>query len=156
MNQELKLYEVTNRNTGEKHYTIDSNAQDACLQAGWLIADCYIIEQQPIRKYDKHQRSTLLVKIPCHICSYQLTECNKPNDTDCPIQPQTSDLHQWLDEIAKSRLCHYVGHHLAPHDYQTWLKRVSLDEAIKELTPKAPPTPPNASEPTCQPTQTIL
>lgn len=154
MSQELKLYQVTNRNTGERHYAINYNAQDACSQAGWLIADCYIDEQKPISKYDKHQRAILFVKIPCHVCSYQFAECKKPDDADCPIRPETPDLNEWVRQTAKAHLCLHVGHDLANHDYRKRLKRVSIDEAINELSSQSPPTPPNPSEPVCQATLT--
>jgi rubredoxin len=148
--QELKLYEVTHRATGERHYAVDYNAQDACLQSGWAIGDCYVLEQKPITKLDKHERAILFVKIPCKVCPYQFTECNKVSDTDCPIRPETEDPKQWLNQIAKARICPHVGEDLGKRDYEKRLKRVTLDQAINELADKLPPPPPYPSELTCQ------
>ncbi|GAI43779.1 unnamed protein product, partial [marine sediment metagenome] len=42
--QDLKIYELTNKTTGHKHFSVSTNPQDACKQAGWLIDDCFIVE----------------------------------------------------------------------------------------------------------------
>ncbi len=131
--QELKLYEVTLRATGERHYAVDYNAQDACLQSGWAIGDCYVLPQKPITKLDKHERAILFVKIPCRACPYQYTECNKPDDAECPTRPDTQDLKQWQKEISKARICPHVGEDLAKGDYEKRLKRVPLEQAEAEL-----------------------
>ncbi len=154
--KELKLYEVTHRATGEKHYAVDYNAQDACSQSGWTIADCYVVEQKPLAKYDKHERAILVVKIPCHVCPYQYTECNKPDDAECPVRLETPDLDEWLKHTTQAHLCPHVGHDLPKIDYRKRLKRVSLADAINEL-PTIPPTPtPNSPEPACHTPPTIL
>jgi len=145
--KELKLYEVTHRATGERHYAVDYNAQDACLQAGWPTGDCYVVEQRPLTKYDKHERAIMLVKIPCHVCPYQYAECVKPDDTECPIRPETSDPTQWIKETSKARSCPHTGEELGKRNYDRRLKRVSLEQAIKELPPPPPPTPPISPEP---------
>ncbi|MBA7551440.1 hypothetical protein ES705_43980 [subsurface metagenome] len=131
--QELKLYEVTLRATGDKHYAVDYNAQDACLQSGWAIGDCYVIPQKPITKLDKHERAILFVKIPCKVCPYQYTECNKPDDAECPIRPETEDPKQWLNQIAKALICPHAGEDLGKRDYEKRLKGVPLEQAVVEL-----------------------
>ncbi|GAI63965.1 unnamed protein product [marine sediment metagenome] len=140
--QELKLYEVSNRNTGQRHYAVDYNAQDACLQTGCQIGDCYVVEQKPIAKYDKKQLTRLLVKIPCHVCPYVSSDCNKPDNADCPVRLDTQDLNEWLKETSKASICLYTGEHLSNRDYQNRLKTTTLEQAIKELSPKLPPLPP--------------
>ncbi len=147
--QELKLYEVMNKNTGERHFAVSYNAQDACLQAGWLIGDCYVVEQKPLAKYHKKQLTRLLVKIPCRVCPYVFTDCNKPDNTDCPVRLDTQDLNEWLKETSKASICLYTGEHLSNRDYQIRLKTTTLAQAIKELSPKLPPLPPNSPEPAC-------
>lgn len=146
---ELKLYEITHRSTGERHFAVDYNAQDACLQAGWLIGDCFIVEQKPLTKFDKHERSILLVKIPCRVCPYQYAECHKPDDAECPTRPETSDLNQWLKETSNAHLCPYTGYALTTTDHQKRLKRVFLADAINELSAKPLPLPTNSSKPAC-------
>ncbi len=82
---EKKLYEVTNRDTGEKFYAISDNTQDACQQANWLIDNCFVILQKPQRKAGKDGHSDLLVKIPCQVCSFQYGECLSPAEAECPV-----------------------------------------------------------------------
>ncbi len=67
MNDELKIYEVTNRDTGERHLAVSYNAQDACKQAGWLMGDCFIVEQKPTRKPTPDGETGLLYKVPCRL-----------------------------------------------------------------------------------------
>lgn len=153
--QELKLYQVNHRITGERHYAVDYNAQDACSQSGWAIGDCYVIEQKPITKYDKHDRAIMLVKIPCHVCPYHYAECIKLADSECPIRPDTTDPDQWNNEISKVRLCPHTGEDLSKSDYEKRLKRVSLDEAVKELSAKSPPPPLTSPELACHTPQTM-
>ena len=148
--EELKLYEVTHRATGESHFAVSNTAYDACVQAGWVIGDCYVVEQKPIAKYDKHERAILFVKIPCRVCPYQYTACNKPPEAKCPTQPETPELNQWLKEISKAHLCPHAGQDLGKRDYQKRLKRVPLEEATNELSTKPPLPPPNSPEPACQ------
>ena len=154
--KELKLYEVTHRLTGEQHFAVSDNAQDACLQAGWLIGDCYVLEQKPLTKYGKHDRATLLVKIPCHVCPYQYAECTKPADAECPIRANTTDPGQWQKEISKVRSCPHMGEDLGKRNYDRRLKRTTLEAAIVELAPPPPPTPPLSPEPACQSPPIIL
>ena len=146
---DLKLYEVNHRTTGERHYAVSDNAQDACLQAGWAIGDCYVVEQKPLTKYGKHERAILLVLIPCRVCPYQYAECTKPDDADCPIRPETPDPIQWKKEISKARSCPHTGEDLGKGNYQKRLKRLSLEDAVKELSPKPPTPTPNPLEPAC-------
>lgn len=139
---QLKLYEVTHRATGERHFAVAYNAQDACSQSGWLIGDCYVIEQKPLSKYNKHDRAILLVKIPCQVCPYHYAECTKPTDAECPIRPDTTDPGQWRKEISKVLICPHIGDDLGKRDYNNRLKRTPLEQAIVELSPKPPPMPP--------------
>ncbi|GAI52549.1 unnamed protein product, partial [marine sediment metagenome] len=100
--KEQKLYEVNHRLTGERHYAVSDNPQDACLQAGWPSGDCHVVEQKPLCKYDKHERAILLVKIPCQVCPYHYAECDKPADAECPTRPETPDLDEWLKQVRKA------------------------------------------------------
>jgi len=147
--KELKLYQITNTNTGERHFAVSDNAQDACLQAGWPIGDCYVVEQKPLAKYDKKERIRLMVKIPCQVCPHQLYDCNKPDNAECPVRLDTQDLNEWLKETSKAYLCLWSGEYLGKRDYQNRLKTTTLEQAIKELSPKPPPLPHNPPEPTC-------
>lgn len=133
---ELKIYVVTHKLTGEKRYEPATNAEDACKQTGWLIADCFAVEDKPQRKPRRDDHSAMLIKIPCETCPYQYGECRKPADTGCPVRPDTPELKRWLKQAAQAHLCQYVGEKLAKKDYQLKQKWVTLEEAISELTPK--------------------
>lgn len=131
-----KLYEVTNRTTGQKLHLISSNAQHACQQVGWLIGECYVVEQKPRRKPRPDHEPLLLVKIPCQTCPYQWAECRKPLPSDCPVRPQTPELMDWLKQVAQAHVCPYVGQDLNPKDYHLGQKWLKMEQAIEELAPK--------------------
>lgn len=131
--QELKIYEVTHRVTGQKHYAVSDNADNACKQAGWLIGDCFIVEQKPKRKPIGDNHSALLVKIPCQVCPFQYAECRKPAEADCPTQPNAPELQEWLKQAAQAHLCDYYGQELSQTDYHLNQKWVPMEQAIKEL-----------------------
>jgi len=135
--QELKVYEVTNRETGEKHYSVSTNAQDACEQAGWQIGNCYVVEQKPKRSLDAETPSQLVVKIPCLTCPFQYAECIKPEEAECPIQHNAPELNEWLKQVTKAHLCPYVGVELKKKDYLLRQKWVTIEEAVRELAPKS-------------------
>ena len=143
MRDKLKIYEITNRTTGEKHYLVSDNAQDACKQAGWLIGDCFIVEQKPSRKPSSDNHTHLLVKIPCRLCSYQYAECVSPPGEQCPCRPDTPDLNEWLKQVAKAHLCPHVGEQLEKQDYDLSQKWVTIEQAINELSPQPSPSPTN-------------
>jgi len=134
--EKQKLYEVTNRATGDKKYAVSDNAQDACKQHGWLIGDCFIYEQKPRRKPVPDHETTLLVKIHCQTCPYQYASCNKPDEVDCPVRPTDPTLEDWIRQAAKSHLCPHVGQTLAKIDYNLGQKWVRMAKAIEELTAK--------------------
>ncbi len=152
--KELKLYKVTHRDTGEKYYAVSDNAQDACEQAGWLIGDCFILEQDPRFKPTPEVPPAALYHIPCQTCLYQYTECIKPTNAECPIQHTTPELADYLWQASKAHLCSYIGSSLKKKDYLTHQKWVILQEAINQLAAQPPPTTPISPEPTCYIPQT--
>lgn len=134
MSQELKIYEVTNRVTGERRVVAAKSAQEACEQEGWLIGDCYVQEQTPrFEKLDNGSRA-FLVKVPCKVCPYQYAECVSPAEIECPCRPNIPDFNRWLSEASKAHLCDYVGVPLKREDYNLLQKWTTIDEAIKILT----------------------
>lgn len=135
--QELKIYEVNHRTTGERSYQAARTAEDACKQAGWLIGDCYIIEQKPRYKPRPHHEPLVLVKIPCLTCPFQYAECLKPDSENCPTQPSAPDLNEWLKQATQAHLCHYTGKDLTKKDYNLSRKWLPIADAIKELSPKS-------------------
>jgi len=134
--QELKIYEITNRTTGEKSYQPATNAEDACKQAGWLIGDCYANPQKPTRKPGEGTHSASLVKMPCQVCPFQYAECKKPAEAECNCQPNAPELQEWLKQIAQAHLCEYAGEELTKKDYNLGQKWLPMADAIKELTPE--------------------
>ncbi|GAI78175.1 unnamed protein product [marine sediment metagenome] len=133
MSEELQIYEVTNRDTGERHLAISYNAQDACKQAGWLIGDCFTVEQKPTRKPTPDGETGLLYKVPCRVCPFRYGECKKPADKECPVRPNAPELKEWLKQITEARLCHYSGQELSEKDYHSNHKWIPLEQAIEEL-----------------------
>ncbi|MBA7563525.1 hypothetical protein ES708_05184 [subsurface metagenome] len=131
--QELKIYELTNKDTGERHLSVSTNAQDACKQAGWLIGDCYVNQQKPKRKAGGDGHSALMVKIPCLTCPFQYAECRKPATEECPTRPSAPELQNWLKQATEAHLCDYVGQELSKIDYQLGQKWLPMEQAIEEL-----------------------
>jgi len=136
MDNELKIYEVTLRETGEKHYAVSDNAQDACKQAGWQIGDCYVNIQKARHRQGKNQKPETLVKVTCQVCPWQYAECRKPEDEECPVERDAPELEAWLKRITRAHLCKYVGEPMPPAQYFKQEKWIPLGEAIKELTAK--------------------
>lgn len=132
-----KLYEVTNRITGERWLAISDNAENACMQADWLIGDCYVREVTGQRGHSKAGEPPLKVKIPCRVCPFQYAECKKPDEADCPVHINSPDLNEWLKQAATAHLCLHVGQDLTMKDYNLSQKWVTLPKAIEELTPKS-------------------
>ncbi len=130
---ELKIYELTNKDTGERHLSVSDNAQDACKQASWLIGGCYVREVKPERKARKDDHSALMVKIPCKVCSFQYGECKKPAEAECPVQTTTPELKDWLLRAAEAHLCDYYGQELSKNDYHLSQKWLPMEQAIEEL-----------------------
>ncbi len=139
---ELKIYEVTHKATGVKHYSVSTNAQDACQQAGWPIGDCFVYEQTPRRKPMPHHKFLTMVKLPCRVCLYQYGECVNPPGEQCPCRPDSPDLNEWIKQATKAHLCPHIGKELAKVDYDLGQKWTTIEQAIKELAPKLqrPPT----------------
>ncbi len=131
---EKKLYEVTNRDTGEKHYSISDNAQDACQQVGLSIGDCFVIHQKPKRRAIGDSHSALLVKIPCQVCPFQYGECLSPAEAECPVSRDTPDIHEWTKRVLEAHRCDYVGVELSKNDHQARVKWCPMEQAIVELT----------------------
>ncbi|MBA7589055.1 hypothetical protein ES708_31129 [subsurface metagenome] len=131
--QELEIYEITNRSTGEKHFAASYSAEEACKQAGWLIGNCFVREVKPQRKARKDDHSAMLVKIPCEVCPFQYAECRKPAKEDCPTRPSAPELQNWLKQAAESHLCDYVGQELSQTDYHLNRKWLPMQQAIEEL-----------------------
>jgi len=130
---ELKIYELTNKDTGERHLSVSDNAQDACKQAGWIIGDCFVREVKPQRKARGDNHSALMVKIPCQVCPFQYGECLKPAKAECPVQPNAPELQEWLKQAAQARLCDYYGRELSETDYHLNQKWLPMVQAIEEL-----------------------
>lgn len=131
--QELKIYEVTHRATGVKHFKAATNAEDACKQAGWSIGDCYVVAQKPRVKPIPDHEPMLLVKIPCKTCPFQYAECLKPANEKCPVQPTAPDLQEWLKQVTQAHLCQHYGQDLIMKDYNLGQKWVPMEKAIGEL-----------------------
>ncbi|GAJ18094.1 unnamed protein product, partial [marine sediment metagenome] len=112
-NQDLKIYEVTQKLTGEKRYQAAVTTEDACKQTGWLIADCFAIPQKPRYKSIPDHEGIYLVRLPCLTCPFQYAECLKPDSEDCPTRPNAPELQEWLKQAAQAHLCTYVGQGLA-------------------------------------------
>ncbi|MBA7536152.1 hypothetical protein ES705_28414 [subsurface metagenome] len=131
--QELKIYEVTNKDTGEKRHAVGVNQQDVCRQIDWLIGDCFIREEKPQRKAGKDEQSGLLVKIPCQVCPFQYAECRKPAEAECPVRPNAPELREWLGQALEAHACDYYGQELSHTDYQLGQKWLPMEQAIEEL-----------------------
>lgn len=141
--RDLKIYEITNRNTGEKRYSVSDNAQNACKQLGWLIGDCYVNEQKPKYQHGKKRTPDLLFRVPCQVCPYQYAECKKVAGDNCPCQPETPDVKEWLNQATQAHLCLHVGSELAKKDHQLHQKWCPIEQAIEELAPKIQRLPTN-------------
>ncbi len=131
--QELKIYEISNRDTGEKHFAASYSAEEACKQAGWLIGDCFIREEKPKRKARGDNHSALLVKVPCQVCPFQYGECKKPDTEACPTRNEAPDLLEWSKQAALAHLCPFIGEVLTKKDYQNHQKWLPMVQAIEEL-----------------------
>jgi len=131
--QQLKIYKVYNRDTGETHHSLATNAQDACKLAEWQIGDCFVSEVKEQRGHGKAGDPTLKVKIPCEVCLYQYAECRKPFRELCPCRPESPDVNEWKRQAILAHLCDFVGQDLKIRDYNLRQKWCSLDKAIREL-----------------------
>ncbi|MBA7716105.1 hypothetical protein ES703_125168 [subsurface metagenome] len=131
--QELKIYELTNRNTGEKHFQVNLGQPKVCSRPGWLIGDCFVREVKPQQKARKDDHSALMVKLPCQVCPFQYAECRKPADKECPVQPNAPDIQEWLKQALEARCCDYVGQGLSITDYHHNQKWLPMEQAIEEL-----------------------
>ncbi len=134
MSDELKIYEVHNRDTGQKHYSVATNTEDACKLIGWQIGDCFVSEVKPQRKARGDNHSALLVKIPCQVCPFQYAECRKPTKEKCPVHPNAPDWKEWLKQAAEAHLCQYYGQELSNNDYHLGQKWLPMEQAIEELS----------------------
>lgn len=130
-----KIYEVTNRNTGEKRISVATNAQDACTHLGWQIGDCYVYETKPTRPKGSPITTGLLVHIPCRVCFYQYAECRLPTGQQCPCKPTSPELKEWVKQALEAHKCIHVGQSLRHKDYELQQKWLPLSQAVEELTP---------------------
>lgn len=142
-NHELNIYELTNKTTGHRHFSVSDNAQDACKQAGWLIGDCVIRLLKPLVKPTKEGHYKPMVWMPCQVCPYQYCECTKPANDECPARDCTPDLDEWLKHVARAHLCQYIGEPLTHLDYNKRRKWTSYEHVIKTINPQPSPTNPN-------------
>jgi len=133
---ELKIYEVTHRETGEKAFKAAKSAQEACFKAGWLIGDCFVAEDKPRKKITPGRGTRMLVKMPCLTCPFQWAECLKPAEEDCPTRPTAPELQDWVRQAVEAHLCGYTGVSLDKRDYFLGQKWIELADAITELTSK--------------------
>jgi len=129
----LKIYEIHNRSTGERHFSVATNGQDACSLAGWQIGDCFINEVKEQQGHSKAGEPPLKVKIPCHVCLYQYAECRLPGGQQCPCRPESPDQQEWYKQACLAHLCDFVGQQLKRDDYNLCQKWCPMDEAIREL-----------------------
>ena len=136
MENRLKIYRVTDSFTGKVSYQAATNTRDACQQAGWLVENCYVVEQTSKTTAGRYSTSTILVKIPCKVCPFQYAECQKPEDGYCPVRPNAPELAEWLKQAARVHMCPFVGDDLRREDYENRQKWVKIEEAIKELASK--------------------
>lgn len=134
--KELKIYDIINRNSGEKSCQPASTAGNACKQAGWLIGDCYIVEQKPRAGHVPNEGTQLLYKVPCLVCPFQYAECRKPATEECPTQPDAPELQNWLKQATQAHLCNYVGQPLIKKDHNLRQMWCPIDKALEALTPK--------------------
>ena len=131
--QELKIYELTNLNTGEKQFSVSNNAQDACKQAGCIVGDCFVREVKPELRPRGDGHSVLMVKIPCRVCPYQFGECIRPVTGLCPVRTETPDILEWARQAALAHLCQHTGKALTRKDYNLYQKWCPMEQAIAEL-----------------------
>lgn len=131
--QELKIYEVANKNSGEKRKVAGVNQMDCCRQLGWKIGDCFIVEVKPISRRTGKDKFETLVCIPCQVCPFQYAECIKPPEIDCASRPEAPELQEWLKQVAKAHLCLYVGVAINKVDYFVQQKWCPIEQAIVEL-----------------------
>jgi len=131
--QELKIYELTNKDSGERHLSVSTNAEDACKQAGWIIDKCFVREVKPQRKARKDDHSAMLVKIPCQVCPFQYAECRKPAKLDCPVRPNAPELKEWMKQALEAHKCDFYGQELSQTDYHLGQKWLPMAQAIEEL-----------------------
>jgi len=132
--KELKIFELTNKNNGEKHYLAGVNQMDCCRQLGGKIDDYFIVEQKPSYRHGNKEGKELLVRIPCQVCPFQYAECIKPPEAECVSRPLSPDLQEYLKQTCKSHLCIYVGQSLTKQDYFVQQKWCPMEKAIVELT----------------------
>lgn len=128
-----KIYEVTLRETGQRHFSVATNAQDACKEAGWEIGNCYVKELTPTRCPHDPTALHKYVAVHCEICPYQYAECTKKPDDECPCRPQAPDIQAWAIEASKAHLCPYTGIPLTKVDYFRHQKWLSLPEALRKF-----------------------
>lgn len=131
-----KIYQVTHRESGEKRYIASSAAQNACAGLGWLIGDCHIYEVEPQLHNIQSFKTTLCIKVPCGVCSFQWAECQLSPGYECPCSPTTPDVQEWARQVVKAHLCTHVGVSLLRKDYYLHQKWLPLEEAVKELSIK--------------------
>ncbi len=141
---DLNIYQVLSRITGESSHQVATNAQDACLQAGWKIDECYVHPLAPYRRAGPGQQLDWRVKIPCKTCPFQYATCTRPNDEACDVKPQAPELNEWLKQAAAAHLCPYQGDVLSKKDHQLSQKWVTMEQAIKELAPQSLQEAPNS------------
>lgn len=130
----LRIYEVSNRITGEKSYQAAKTTEDACKQTGWHIGDCFVNTQKPRHHHKDKGESELLVKIPCLTCPFQYAVCRKPATEECPTRPSAPELQNWIKQATEAHLCGYVGAELSKTDYHLGQKWLPMEQAIKELS----------------------
>lgn len=130
-----KLYEVTNRDTGDKCLAVATNAQDACALLGWMIGDCFVTLYRTVSGQYHGESRFDLVAVPCEVCPYQWAACEKPDGTKCPVTSDVPDLNEWLKKISLAHLCAFVGEDMLKNHHRLHRNLIPFEEAIKELTP---------------------
>ena len=135
MKDKPTIYHITNATTGEKVLEAAHSPQEACQQAGWSVHDCYVVSARPQRRPGHYRDNQLYIKLTCKVCPYQYGECLRKDDQTCPCQSNTPDLKEWYTQVSKAHLCDFVGKHLMSQDYRLQQKWVTVEEALRILSP---------------------
>ena len=132
--KDLKVYSVTSRTTAELHFIVAPSPAEACAFCGWLIGDCYVKELRPTTRFVAGQGLIKFYLLPCNVCSFQYSECQKPPADTCPVDTSSPDLIEWLRHAFKAHLCHWTGDSLTPKDHANHRKPMPLRDSPPATT----------------------
>lgn len=132
----LKLYQITNITTDQMRFIADYNRQSACDSLGWDFKLCQVIEFSGKHSKSQYPIPQAELTIPCHICSFQYAECQKPTLKLCPVQLECPDLASWMEQAQTAHKCPHRGQELSAFDYHYHQRRVSTPNIGHPLTPR--------------------